>query len=190
MGVLGGDEWDTPQLPEGTVMINLQTPTVSPAAGAGANSNFRTGLATQVSSNLVLAIHAIRWNFFIQRRVDYEDVSDFYVGIVSEDVGATIAANELTDPRTLAEAGLGRQTILATAVGGADSIYNVFSSAEFDPPIYTIAQQLNILAEIVENGTATSPSCDIHVKIAYTVEPVSQGLINQLQQRLNLATQP
>lgn len=191
--MIGGTEWSTKVLEMTKVMNQLQSPTLNLTnAALTAASTFRTGLSTQLSPPVAMAIHAIRWNFFIKNTgaAAFADQADAIVGVLSEDVGATSASAELTDPRTLAEAGIAYRAILETAVGGMINIIPLLWSAKFDPPIWTIAQNLRILGEITEEIATSAASVDVHLKIHYTVEPVSQAMLTSLIQRLNLAVQP
>lgn len=190
--MIGGTTWHTKVLAATKVMAQLQSPTLALTdAALTAASTFRTGLSTQLSPIVAMAIHAIRWNFFFRAvPAAFVDQADAIIGILSEDIGATSASAELTDPRTLAEAGIAERGILETAVGGQLTTVPLLWTAEFDPPIWSIAQNLRILGEIVEAVGTVGPSVDIHCKIHYTVEPIDQSMMTMLVQRLNLAVQP
>jgi len=187
---IGGSQWHT-RLATNRIMLSLQSPTANVTnADLQDNELFNTGLSTQLSPPVAMAIHAIRWNIFQRTHISYEDLAEAIIAVLTEDTGATVASNELTDPRTLAEAGMGFVSVLETAAGGSDADRPLLWTAEFDPPIITIAQRLNLVAEIVEDGATTSPSFDVHAKLYYTVEPIDQTMLTMLTMRLNLAVQP
>jgi len=191
MGSIGGSEWTAPGIPFTSVMNQLQSPTVAVSDGTlVANTLFNTGLATQLSPQFAMAIHAIRWNFFTFNLGATQSLEDAFLGTISEDVGATTAASELTDPRTLAEAGQEYTSITITAVGEQYQHSQMLWTAKYSPPIWTIAQRLNILGQISEGGAGTSPAVDIHAKLYYTIEEIDDQMMRNLVQRLNLATQP
>lgn len=188
--MIGGSSWHT-KLAAMTIMNQLQSPTLSLTDGGLTNAaTFRTGIATQVSPMMAMAIHAIRWNFDYFTYPAFEDQSQATVAVLSEDIAATIAADELTDPRTLAEAGCGSANTLETAVGGQTQVTPLLWTGEFDPPIYTIAQSLRLVAQIVENAAATARSMNVHCKLYYTIETIDERFARMLIQRLNLAVQP
>lgn len=188
--VIEGEHWHASKLQLGDIMSFIQTPTVTPAAGASAVSNFATGLSTSLGAaggamGLALAIHAIRWNMFNTRALAaFADVTTVSLqGQITENVAQTAVA--LTDPRILAGCGLGESSILDTGVGGQHDWDQFLWTAEFDPPILTVAQNLRIVA--TSSATATF---DCHAKIMYTILPVTQQIRDQLMLRLNVATQP
>ena len=187
MGAIDGTRWHT-KLPIGSVMNWIQTPTVSPVAGASAVSNFATGIATQVgvgAAPVALMIHAIRWNIFpttgLAAWADVFSVS--LQGQITENVAQTAVA--LTDPRILCEVGEMFSSLLESAVGGQNKLDSFIWTAEFDPPIITIAQNLRIV------GTSSSTiAFDLHAKLLYTVQAIDQAVRDNLMMRLNVATQP
>jgi len=186
MGTMGGDAWEAPNLPQGTIMQQLQTPTVSPASGGNANSNFRTGLATQLSSgNFAIAIHAIRWNIFPTfpaTTPDLDKTSMF--GQLTENLTGTSVS--LTDPRSLSIEGMGYSSVLETAVGVQQWTYEFLHTEIYNPAILTIAQSLNIVA----SGSTSSLAFDCHANLKYTLVEVSPETQQELIQRISLATQP
>jgi len=180
-----------PNIPNTTIMNQLQSPTVTVSDGTlQANTLFNTGLATQLSPQFAMAIYAIRWNFFMSAPTLNQNVEDAILGTISEDVAATVAADELTDPRTLAESGVAFDQHVSTNVGAEQFQQSMLWTSKFNPPIWTVAQRLNIIGEIVEAGAGTAPTYQIHGKIYYTVETISDEQLRKLVQRLNLATQP
>ncbi len=190
-GTINGSSWHSSHLPMQSVMLQLQSPTVTITdADLDVNSLFNTGISTQLSPSVAMAIHGIRWNFALSTYVTPGDFINQIIALITEDVGATDAGAELTDPRTLAEAGTQSDESTATAVGESHSHSSVFFGAEFDPPIWTVAQRLNLVAIGIEQAGGAMPEWDIHAKIAYTVEPVDTQMSTRLVQRLNLATQP
>ncbi len=185
MGVIGGDEWEVASLPITTVMQQLQTPTISPAAGASANANFRTGLATQLATGgFALAIHSIRWNLFPTFGAAWEDIAAVALqGQLTEALTATSVS--LTEPRVLATAGLGIRAVLESAVGGAEDTFGFLWTARFNPAILTIAQSLNIVAT-----SSATRAFDCHANLHYTLQAISPEVQKELIQRISLATQP
>lgn len=172
-------------------MNQLQSPTLALTnASLVDNTLFNTGLATQLAPPFAMAIHAIRWNISIGQPTEAQDSQDNVIVVLSEDVGGTIASDELTDPRTLAEAGTEWIQQAVTAVGALYLSRSLLWTARFDPPIWTIAQRLNIIGQIVETVATSAPDATVHMKLFYTIEPVDQKQMSELVQRLNLATQP
>ncbi len=183
-GIIGGEHWHAKSLMSGEIMYSIQSPTVSPTAGASANTNFRTGLATQLSTNQAIAIHAIRWNIYPTLGVTWADVNnENFQGQVTEALTQTTVS--LTEPRILAGAGSAFSSVLDTAVGGQDMFWPFLWTAEFDPPILTIAQNLNVVAT-----SSGSLAFDFHAKLMYTLVDVSEQTLNELVRRISLATQP
>ncbi len=192
MGNIGGTSWHAhPGIPFEAIMFHLQTDTITPDnTGLTANATFRTGISTQLAPQVAMAIHAIRWNIAMTAHGTPEDQVDQVIALLSEDISATSAAAELTDPRTLAVAGTQHVEHTATAVGELAQLSSYLWAGEFSPPIWTIAQQLRLMGEIVEQASTTASGWDIHINIAYSLHPISDTLRNDLIQRLNLATQP
>jgi len=186
MGVMGGDAWEVPNLPQGTIMQALQTPTVTPASAGNANSNFRTGLATQLASgNFALAIHAIRWNIFPTFPATVPDLDMSFMQVqITENLTATSV--QLTDPRSLALEGVGYTSVLETAVGVQSNLYEFLKSELFNPAILTIAQSLNVVASSSTSGL----TFDAHANLKYTLVEVTPETQKELIQRISLATQP
>lgn len=185
MGSMGGDSWEAPSLPDTTVMQQLQTPTITAAAGASANQNFRTGLATQLATGgFALAIHAIRWNIFPTFPVAWGDIPTVFMQAqLTEALTATVVS--LTEPRVLATEGVGYSSILESAVGGQESLFQFLHTENFNPAILTIAQSLNIVAT-----SSANRAFDAHCNIHYTLKPIDAEVQKELIQRISLATQP
>ena len=191
MGAIGGSEWNAPGLLTTRLMNQLQSPTISLSDGTlTANSLFNTGLATQLSPQFAMAIHAIRWNLDISSPTAAQDMEDTIITVLTEDSGATSAAAELTDARTLAEAGIKYAQANQSSVGEQILVFDSLWTAKFAPPIWTIAQRLNIVGDIIEAGGGTAPDLSIHCKLYYTVEQIDETFSRELVQRLNLSVQP
>lgn len=172
-----------------TIELHLQTSTVTVTnAALLANSVFRTGISTQLSPTIAMAIHQIDENITPKGAFPTGQM-DNIVWVLSEDLSATDASGELTDPRTLI---IGGRTYIQqiTTTGQSIAIEDLIKYIKLDPPIWTIAQQLNLLCAMVEHVAVSSPDWDIHLRLHYTLHPISAINLQALMQRLNLSPQP
>lgn len=173
------------------IINSLQSPTVQVSNGTLINNSlFNTGISTQLTPTIAMGIVGIRWNIFQFNNTVSQNAENAFFGMISEDVGATDVGAELTDPRTLATAGKQENQLSLTAVGEQLIPQAMLWTAKFWPPLWTVAQRLNILGGIIELGAGTAPTVDIHAKLLYILRPISQEFSTKLVQRLNLATQP
>jgi len=185
MGDMGGDSWNAPNLPIGTIMQQIQSPTVTVVAGASANANFRTGLATGLATGqFALAIHSIRWNIFPTFLATTSDITGISMfAQISENLTQT--AVTLTDPRSLSVEGVGFSSIVETGVGIVSREFQFLKTEDFVPAILTVAQSLNIV------GTSSATiGFDAHCNIKYTLQQITDETQRNLIQRISLATQP
>jgi len=191
MGSLGGSSWNAPQLPLETIMLTLVSPTVSPDnTNVNANSLFRTGISTQLAPQIAMAIWGVTWNIGLGAHSTPVDKLEDVIGVLTEDIGGTNAGDELNDPRTLAVAGTQREEHTGTAVGEIANDTALLWPAVYNPPIWTIAQQLNLIGSIIEITVTAAVARTIFCEIFYTLSPISTAFSTKLIQRLNLSTQP
>lgn len=172
-----------------TIELILQSPTVTPTdAAPNDNETFRTGISTQLSPQIAMAIHQIDVNIIYKAAMPPESYAVVSVAL-TEDLSATDAANELIDPRTLFIAGKQVITRLTTS-GRSQQIIDLLKEHKLDPPIWTIAQQLNIIGSLQEIVAAAYPQFDVWLRMHYTLHPISVVNLQALMQRLNLSPQP
>lgn len=153
------------------------------------NTNFNTGVSTSLSPRQAIFIHRIVENI-TPKDVITKDSMNNIVWVLSEDLSATSAGGELTDPRTLALGGRTYGTLVTTVEGGGVFSERLLQYIDFVVPIVTIAQKLNLLGSLVEQNAGGQPDFDVWLRIEYTVQNISNAMVQRLIQRLNLSPQP
>ncbi len=179
----------TTLFPEGfqTVPAVIQSPilTITDAAKLQ-NSLFRTGIATSLNPPVGLFVHRVVESIYPKGFI----ASMFGITwALGEDLGATDAGTELTDPRTLMVGGRHYYENFTTS-GSAAWVEPIIRYYDLPVPFITIAQQLNLLGVMTEDEAGANPDVDVFLRLHYTVRPISTALMNRLLQRLNLSAQP
>jgi len=150
------------------------------------NSTFNTNLSA-IESNFAMVIHSID----LQLNISGALATDMYALItfaLSENQGATSALVEADNSTSLWLGQKGWYQEIQTSGMGI-----VFSEDIkrhlFDPwPLITVAQTLNILAEMTEVVAASTPDFIVRMFINYTLEPIDATLRQRLLERITLST--
>lgn len=178
--------------PEGfkTVELILLTPVVQTTPGdVDQNQTFRTGIATSLNPPIALAIHQIDTNIAIAGGVMGNASNTFQeVVALTENLNETNATTAENDPRTLFTDTREYTGSLSTN-GAAAVIEPNVMFRKLDPPLWTIAQELNFVALLVI-AAGTALNVNLKLRIHYTLHTIDQRMTTQLLQRINLTQQP
>jgi len=150
------------------------------------NSTFETNLSA-IESNFAFAIHSIdlQLNVNAQNEADQLQLITF---ALSEDQGATSALSAAADSRSL---WIGQKSLYQTlSASGQSVMFNEdIVRHVFDPwPLLTVAQTLNILAEMTEIIAGSAPDFIVRMFLNYTLEPLTEELRRRLLERITLAS--
>jgi len=150
------------------------------------NSTFDTNLSA-IESNFAMVMHSIDLQFNANGTTN-ADMLNLVTFALSENVSATSALTSAGDSRSL---WIGQKSWMyeITTTGASNWVQDDIVRHNFDPwPLITVAQTLNILAEMTEITASTSPDIIVRMFINYTLEPIGQELRQRLLERIALST--
>jgi len=150
------------------------------------NSTFNTNLGA-IETGFAMYIHKIQIQCN-QQTVNGTDMTNLLTLILSENTSATSALTEGANPASLFI--YERDFLQDISTNGMyGQIYDAIQTQILDPwPIITVAQSLNILAEMTEGTAGTEPDYVCRFFLWYTLEPVTAELRQRLLERITLST--
>lgn len=167
-------------------LFRIQSETLSITdAAKQQNDLFNTNLGA-INVQMAMVIHRLDVQLNPQGFLGV-DAAQALVLVLSEDTSQTSALTAGQGTRTLWFTESDFTMDIATS-GVSSHIEQVVKRVELDPwPIWTIAQQLNWLGEMVELVAGTAPDFNAKIDLWYSLEPVDAQLRSRLLERLNLA---